>query len=139
MTVLSQAERLALLAAARDAALHAYCPYSRFPVGAAVLTDRGEIYSGCNVENASYGLTVCAERNAVFQAVARGSGPLRIQAMIIYAPAKSPAAPCGACRQVLYEFGREAIVLCVGTGSDIIETSLAELLPRAFGPDHLNR
>src|SRR5271165_5326716 len=95
-------ERSALLVAARAAAGRAYCPYSRFPVGAAVLTDRGEIYSGCNVENASYGLTVCAERNAVFQAVARGTGPLRIQAMLIYALAQSPTAPCGACRQVLY-------------------------------------
>src|SRR6516165_2630907 len=101
MTVLSQPERLALLAAAREAALRAYCPYSRFPVGAAVLTDRGEIYSGCNVENASYGLTVCAERNAVFQAVARGSGPLRIQALLVYRPTEKPSTPCGACRQVL--------------------------------------
>jgi len=139
MTVLSQPERLALLAAARDAALHAYCPYSRFPVGAAVLTDRGEIYSGCNVENASYGLTVCAERNAVFQAVARGTGPLRIQAMLIYALAQSPTAPCGACRQVLYEFGPEALIVCVGTGPEILETSLAELLPHAFGPHNLNQ
>lgn len=139
MTALSQPERLALLAAARDAALHAYCPYSRFPVGAAVLTDRGEIYSGCNVENASYGLTICAERNAVFQAVARGAGPLRIQALLVYAPTESPSTPCGACRQVLYEFGPEAIIMCVGAGSEIIETSLADLLPRAFGPRDLNQ
>jgi cytidine deaminase len=139
MTVLSQAERLALLTAARDAALHAYCPYSRFPVGAAVLTDRGEVYSGCNVENASYGLTICAERNAVFQAVARSSGPLRIQALLVYTPTESPSTPCGACRQVLREFGPEAIIVCVGTGSEILETSLAELLPYAFGPHDLNQ
>ena len=139
MTVLSQAERLALLTAARDAALHAYCPYSRFPVGAAVLTDRGEVYSGCNVENASYGLTICAERNAVFQAVARSSGPLRIQALLVYPPTESPSTPCGACRQVLHEFGPEAIIVCVGTGSEILETSLAELFPYAFGPHDLNQ
>jgi cytidine deaminase len=137
MTVLSQPERLALLAAAREASLHAYCPYSRFAVGAAVLTDRGEIYSGCNVENASSGLTICAERNAIFQAVARASGPLRIQALLVYTPTESPSAPCGACRQVLYEFGPEAIVVCVGTGSEIIESSLPELLPCAFGPHNL--
>ena len=114
-------------------------PTSRFPVGAAVLTDRGEIYSGCNVENSSYGLTVCAERNAVFQAVTRGSGHLRVQAMLIYSPAKSPAAPCGACPQVIYEFGPKALIHCVGTGPKILETSLAELLPHAFGPQDLNQ
>jgi cytidine deaminase len=139
MNVLSQAERLALLAAARDAALHAYCPYSRFRVEAAVLSDRGEVYSGCNVENASYGLTICAERSAIFQAVARSSGPLRIQALLVCTPTEDPSAPCGACRQVLHEFGPEAIVVCVGTGSEMLETSLAELLPHAFGPNDLNQ
>src|SRR5205814_4528120 len=98
---LTEAVDSELAAAARRAAGHAYCPYSRFPVGAAVLTDRGEIFTGCNVENASYGLTICAERNAVFQAVTHGQGRLVIQAVVVYTPTPQPTAPCGACRQVI--------------------------------------
>ena len=94
-----------LVAAARAAAARAYCPYSHFQVGAAVLTGSGEIFAGCNVENASYGLTICAERNAVFQAVARGRGPLSICAVVVFTPTATPTAPCGACRQVINEFG----------------------------------
>src|SRR5215467_2163903 len=112
----------------------AYAPYSNFFVGAALLTERGNIFTGCNVENASYGLTICAERNAVFQAVARSTGPLRIKAVVIYTPTDRPTAPCGACRQVLNEFGPDAEVLCVCDGPDTISTTLARLLPDAFGP-----
>src|ERR1700676_4636884 len=96
--------RAALIAAARQAAGQAYCPYSRFRVGAAVLTGRGEIFSGCNVENASNGLTICAERNAIFQAVAKAAGPLVIRAIVVFTPTLEPTAPCGACRQVINEF-----------------------------------
>jgi cytidine deaminase len=126
-----------LAAAARRAAGHAYCPYSRFPVGAAVLTDRGEIFSGCNVENASYGLTICAERNAVFQAVAQGQGPLVIRAVVVYTPTPEPTAPCGACRQVINEFGPDAEVLSRCNGPAVRSDRLGALLPSAFGPANL--
>lgn len=126
-------ERLSV--AAREASRQAYCPYSRFRVGAAVLTEGGEIFAGCNVENASYGLTVCAERIAVFQAVARGRRTVR--AVAVYTPTATPTAPCGACRQVLNEFGPDAVVLCVCDGPATLRVSLDALLPHAFGPANL--
>jgi cytidine deaminase len=126
-----------LVAAAKRAAMQAYCPYSGFPVGAAVLTDRGEIFAGCNVENASYGLTICAERNAIFQAVARGEGPLVILALVVYTPTSEPTAPCGACRQVINEFGPDAEVLAACDGPTVLSRLLGELLPQAFGPTNL--
>lgn len=126
-----------LLAAAQSASIRAYCPYSRFRVGAAILSAEGEISSGCNVENASYGLTVCAERNAIFQAVARGSSPLIVRAVLVYTPTSTPAAPCGACRQVINEFGPDAAIRCVCDGPETIETTLNALLPSAFGPGNL--
>lgn len=124
--------------AAREAATHAYAPYSRFPVGAAVLAADGTIHTGANVENASYGLSICAERSAIFQAV--GQGKRRIEAVVIYTPTPAAATPCGACRQVIREFGPEALVICC-TGDDHAERSytIAELLPGAFGPDQLSR
>jgi cytidine deaminase len=128
-----------LLAAAREAAGRAYCPYSRFPVGAAILLAGGEIVAGCNVENASYGLTICAERNAIFRAVARASNPLIVRAVLVYTPTPAPTAPCGACRQVINEFGPDAAIRCVCDGPQIIETSLADLLPSAFGPRNLHQ
>jgi cytidine deaminase len=126
-----------LIAAARDAAARAYCPYSRFRVGAAVLTDSGAIHAGCNVENASYGLTICAERNAIFGAVAASSGPLAIRMIVVYTPTPDPTAPCGACRQVANEFGPNADVLCVCDGRATIAQRLSDLLPAAFGPGNL--
>jgi cytidine deaminase len=124
-----------LIAAARTASERAYCPYSRFPVGAAVLTSSGAIFVGCNVENASYGLTICAERNALFAMVA--AGEREIDALIVYMPIAAPAAPCGACRQVLNEFGPEARVVCVSDGPVRIDVRLSELMPAAFGPHSL--
>jgi cytidine deaminase len=126
-----------MAAAAREAAGKAYCPYSRFSVGAAVLTDTGTIVSGCNVENASYGLTICAERNAIFQAVVREPGPPVIHAVVVYTPTDRPTAPCGACRQVINEFGPQAIVVSICDGEERISTSLDRLLPDAFGPGNL--
>jgi cytidine deaminase len=126
---------LELCTAAREASSRAYCPYSKFPVGAAVLTTEREIVSGCNIENASYGLTMCAERTAVFQAVARGHRGFI--AIVIYTPTSLPTAPCGACRQVLNEFAPEAEVVCVCDGRDEIRMTVRELLPAAFGPHHL--
>jgi len=127
-----------LIGAAKSAAGRAYCPYSHFRVGAAVLTDRGEIFAGCNVENASYGLTICAERNAIFQAVARSLGILVIRAVVVYTPTASPTAPCGACRQVVNEFGPDALVISVCDGPVVVQARLIDLLPSAFGPANLN-
>jgi cytidine deaminase len=124
-----------LARAATEASRSAYCPYSKFRVGAAVLTGANDVFAGCNVENASYGLTICAERNAMFQAVARGQTTIR--AVAVYTPTATPTAPCGACRQVLNEFGPDAVVLCLCDGADSIRTTLAELLPQSFGPRNL--
>jgi cytidine deaminase len=128
-----------LVGAAREAAGHAYCPYSRFPVGAAILTDGGEIFAGCNVENASYGLTICAERNAIFQAVARMPTRPTIRAVVVFTPTQEPTAPCGACRQVINEFGPDAEVISVCNGSSVMVHRLFDLLPQAFGPRNLER
>lgn len=119
---------------AREAAAHAYAPYSRFAVGAAVLADTGEMYRGANVENASYGLSICAERNAVFQAVAHGAR--RVEALAVYTPTPAATTPCGACRQVLLEFGADALVIC-STDRDERRFKLSDLLPAAFGPASL--
>jgi cytidine deaminase len=125
-----------LIAAAKRAAGSAWCPYSRFAVGAALLTDSGRIVAGCNVENASSGLTICAERNAVFQAVATGERSFR--QLVVYTPTPEPTSPCGACRQVLAEFAPTLPVICVCDGPNRLETSLSELLPHAFGPESIN-
>jgi len=126
-----------LIAAAKEASKLAYCPYSKFRVGAAVLGGSGKIYPGCNVENASYGLTICAERVAVGRAVA--DGETEIQAVAIYTPTKNPTGPCGACRQVLNEFGPDAPVICTCDGNDVLKTTVRELLPGAFGPKDLRK
>jgi cytidine deaminase len=120
----------ALIDRARRAAAHAYAPASGFTVGAAILSDDGRVFSGCNVENASYGLTICAERNAAFHAVAEGARAFA--AIAIWTPLREPAAPCGACRQVLAEFGPRMRVVLAGSGSERVDTTLTELLPRAF-------
>lgn len=131
----SPAQLKRLAKAARDAAGRAYAPYSGFPVGAAVLTVRGKIFSGCNVENASYGLCNCAERTAIFSAVA--AGHQRITCVAVYTPTDRPTAPCGACRQVIFEFGPGARVISLCDGKERIDRSIGELLPRAFGPADL--
>ena len=131
----ADADLARLVDAARDASQRAYCPYSQFIVGAAVLTEGGDVFGGCNVENASYGLTICAERNAVFQAVARGRRI--VLAIVVYTPTAVPTAPCGACRQVLNEFGPDAVIHCVCDGPESIRARLSDLLPQAFGPKNL--
>jgi cytidine deaminase len=120
--------------AAKNAAALAYAPYSGFTVGAAVWTDRG-LFTGANVENASYGLTNCAERTAIFAAAAAGAR--RVERVVVYTPTPSPTAPCGACRQVIFEFGPEAEVVSCCQGADTIETTIGALLPGAFGPADL--
>jgi cytidine deaminase len=136
MTI-SESERSQLELAARQAAGRAYCPYSHFPVGAAILTNGGEIFAGCNVENASYGLTICAERSAVFQAVANLPIPLVIRAVVVFTPTAEPTAPCGACRQVINEFGPEAEMISICDRPMAMVCRLTELLPHAFGPRNL--
>ena len=118
-----------------DACKNAYCPYSRFSVGAAVLTASGEVFSGCNVENASYWLTICAERNAIFQAVRHGHRQLN--AVVVYTPTPEPTFPCGACRQVILEFGRDSEVIVVCDGPAILQRRASNLLPEGFGPDNI--
>ena len=135
MKPLTDAKRRALLHSAKQVAARAYAPYSKFRVGAAVLTGTGKIFSGCNVENASYGLCNCAERTAIFSAIA--AGETRIQCVAVYTPTKTPTPPCGACRQVINEFGPEALVISTCDSENEIETSLSALLPAAFGPGNL--
>jgi cytidine deaminase len=135
MPALSRATLNDLIARATAASKNAYCKYSKFPVGAAVLTNKGKVYTGCNVENASYGLTMCAERNAIFQMVAQARQ--KIVAVVIYTAGKEPAAPCGACRQVINEFGPAAQVISVCKSRKRIATTLDKLLPSAFGPANL--
>lgn len=127
---MTESQWQALAEAAKAACANAYCRYSGFPVGAAVLTAEGAIASGCNVENASFGLTVCAERNAIFRAVADGA--TSIVALMLYTPTTQPIAPCGACRQVLAEFGRDARVRAICAGPDRIDCTGDELLPHTF-------
>ena len=120
-----------MLSTARAAFKNAHAPYSNFKVGAAVLTDRGTLYSGCNVENASYGLTICAERNAIFAAVATEGSGMRIQAVAVATERDGPCAPCGACRQVIYEFGPDALILFRGQ-SGTEQMGITKLLPEGF-------
>lgn len=120
-----------LLSEARKAREQAYAPYSgNFRVGAAVLTESGEIFSGCNVENASFGATVCAERVAVFKAVA--AGHRRIEAVAVIAEMPEPVPPCGICRQVIVEFGSDAEVIMGNTAGDRRISNMRELLPSVF-------
>jgi cytidine deaminase len=130
--MLTEADWQALADAARDASTRAYCPYSRFAVGAAVRTADGRVFTGCNVENASFGLAICAERNAVFQAVAAGARD--IVAVALYTPTPQPSTPCGACRQVMAQFGAPE-VRCDADGGATARYALDELLPQRFRLD----
>jgi len=121
--------------AAKAAAARAYAPYSKFPVGAAVLLASGRIHAGCNIENASYGLSNCAERTALFTALAAGGRDLRCVA--VYTPTRTATAPCGACRQVIHEFNPETRVVSFCDGRDVLDVSISALLPGAFGPSDL--
>jgi cytidine deaminase len=125
-----------LLGAAREARERAYAPYSGFNVGAAVLADDGRIFAAPNVENASYGVSLCAERGAVHKAVSEGAG--RLEAVAVVASGEGHTWPCGACRQVLYEFGRgDLVVISEAPGGGREQHPLADLLPNAFGPEDL--
>lgn len=125
-----------LLRRAREARANAYVPYSHFPVGAALLAESGEVFTGCNVENASFGLTNCAERVAIGKAVSEGARGFRAVA-VVGPQDDAPCAPCGACRQVLYEFGPDLVVV-MPRGDGHTATSMRDLLPGAFDESRLN-
>ncbi len=126
-----------LVQKAVEARARAYAPYSGFAVGAALLAKDGRVFTGCNVENASYGLTVCAERVALFKAISEGA---REFVALAVACGASPCAPCGACRQVLYEFAPDLLLIMAdGEGKTWCTARLFELLPRGFGPDDLRK
>ena len=134
-TVLGNTEIQELIKQAQVAYRNAYVPYSHYPVGAAVLFSSGEIFSGCNVENASYGLTVCAERNAIFQAISQGERNLK--GIAIAVPTDIFPSPCGACRQVIREFAVDCPVILINGQGETKVTRLKTLLPEAFGPGFL--
>lgn len=119
-----------LITAAKKARENAYARFSNFKVGAALLTADGKIFSGCNVENSSYGLTNCAERTAVFKAVSEGS--TKFIALAVYTDANPPATPCGACRQVMYEFNPDLEIVCANSMGISEKIKLSDLLPAGF-------
>ncbi|KAL2773269.1 cytidine deaminase [Daubentonia madagascariensis] len=127
-----------LLLSCQEAKKSAYCPYSRFPVGAALLTEDGKIFSGCNVENASYPLSICAERTAIQKAVSEGYKDFR--AIAVTSDMEDDySSPCGACRQVMREFGTDwAVYMTKSTGAFVVKT-VQELLPDSFGPEDLQK
>src|SRR5271169_993510 len=120
-----------LLRDARKVMKNAFAPFSSFKVGAAILTSKGDIFVGCNVENSSYGMTNCAERTAIFSAVAEKGPKLEILAVAVTNAQGVPCSPCGACRQVIYEFGPDAVVFYQGQEGDK-ESHITELLPEGF-------
>ena len=141
---LDDAAKTKLIAAAREAARHAYAPYSDYQVGAALLFDDGAVITGTNVENASYGLALCAETVASAQALGEGRRGGLVAVAVIGPEDKgdgAPITPCGRCRQVLNELaqlgGTDPLILCVGA-SEVREVPLSTLLPHAFGPAHLD-
>jgi len=119
-----------LLKEARKAREGSYAPYSGFPVGAALLTREGRIFTGCNIENASYGLSICAERTAIFKAVSEGYR--HFVALAVVADSSRAIPPCGACRQVLSEFGSDINIIMANLNGEIIEANSSDLLPGAF-------
>ncbi len=123
-----------LLAAAKTAFANAYAPYSHFHVGAALRTPEGEVFSGANVENASYGLGRCAEQSAI-QGMATAGGR-HFAEVVVYSESSPPASPCGACRQVLFEFSPEAQVTCVNHLGEVIEGQVKDFLPHGFRLEH---
>jgi cytidine deaminase len=120
-----------LLRSAKKVVKNAYAPYSKFRVGAAILLSNGKIFSGCNVENASYGMTNCAERTAIFNAVARIGPKIEIRAISVVNDQGVPCSPCGACRQVIYEFGPDATIFFQGAEGRK-RAHITELLPEGF-------
>ena len=125
-----------LVAKAMEMQNLAYCPYSNFPVGAALLCEDGRVFTGCNVESAAYGSTICAERTALLKAVSEGCRDNWV-AIAVAGRGEEFCWPCGSCRQMLYEFAPRLRVLAVRGDGSFEEASLSELLPKGFGADHL--
>ncbi|NMB09025.1 MAG: cytidine deaminase [Tissierellia bacterium] len=123
-----------LIRKALEGQKNAYVPYSKFRVGAAVLTEDGEIFSGCNIEISSYSPTICAERTAIFKAISEGNR--RIKAVAVVGDSDFTY-PCGVCRQVIREFGKDAIIIIANSEEDYKKYKLEELLPHSFGPEDL--
>ncbi|NES84827.1 MAG: cytidine deaminase [Moorea sp. SIO2B7] len=125
-------EKAKLLEIAQNAMQKAYAPYSKFRVGAALLTESGKIFQGCNIENSSYGLTICAERVAIASAIAEeGGNKMKIKAIAVVNDHKTPCSPCGACRQVILEFGVDSLIIFRGR-EGIQQRQAKELLPEGF-------
>lgn len=126
-----------LIRKANEAREQAYAPYSRYQVGAAVLTADGQVFTGCNIENAAFPSSLCAERVAIFKAVSEGHRQLRAIAVVT----SNGGSPCGGCRQVMREFGGKQLIVLIADGSGTLleELTLEELLPRSFGPEELPR
>ena len=137
--MVSEAEKAKLRELATNAAEHAYAPYSRYRVGAALLLEDGVVVTGCNVENCSYRLTSCAEQGAIARAVAERGPGVRVRAVAVANLNGAASMPCGACRQTLAEFGEDGmVVLYPGEGGVAMETTLGELLPWAFRGEYLD-
>jgi cytidine deaminase len=133
---LTQHDKQSLIDLAKDARQRAYAPYSNYPVGAALRTRTGKLYTGVNVENAAYPQTMCAERVAIFKAVSDGEKEFEVISVVT----NNGGSPCGGCRQVMAEFGLETVVLLAdGDGHLVKETTVRELLPEAFTPEKLVR
>ena len=131
---LTNEERRSMIDLANQARKHAYVPYSKYPVGAAIRTKSGRLFTGVNVENAAYPQTMCAERVAIFKAVSEGESEFDVIAVVT----NNGGSPCGGCRQVMAEFGLDTVVLIAdGEGHLQKEMTVAELLPEAFTPEHL--
>lgn len=126
----------ALKSAAAGMLDRAYCPYSHFPVGAALECADGTVFTGCNVENAAYPAGICAERNAIFHAVSEGH--TRFTRIVIAGRGRDFCTPCGVCRQVMREFAPELEIVCLNGAGEAQTFTLSELLPHSFGPNHLS-
>ena len=135
--MLTPTDKQKLITLALQAYAGAYAPYSQYAVGAAVLTAEGKIYTGCNIENAAYPSSMCAERVAIFKAVSEGHRKLQAIAVVTH----NGGSPCGGCRQVMREFGSDGMEVLIADahGNLLDEMTLAELLPRSFGPEDLEQ
>lgn len=127
-------DRDQLIKKALEARQRSYSPYSKFRVGAALLTEDGRIFTGCNIENAAYSPSICAERTAIFKAVSEGYTAIRA---IVIVGDSDYTYPCGVCRQVIREFGKETIIIIANSEDDYREYKLKDLLPNSFGPEDL--